>query len=426
MFSVSGVLIALVITSLLSLGSVPILVWMERRVAAFIQDRLGPNRSHIFGFRIGGLVQSFADMLKLVVKEEFYPKHIKFKFYYLLAPAIVFGASYLTFAVIPYSNTLLTDKGLSVVQLLPTELGVLCFVGLAGLSIYGIILAGWSSHNKYGILGSLRATAQVISYEVSMGLVIVSMLLTYGTIYLNGMVDVQGGLVFGFLPAWGIIIQPLAGIIFIITAFAETNRAPFDVAEGESEIVAGYHTEYSAMKFALFFMGEYVAMAASSALIVTMFFGGYHLPWLDSAALLDNPKILLGSIGVILVPLLGGMIYWMRKNNRIKGINEPQHARETKVLTIILAITLVVSELGILSLLNADMSPQVASYIATTTQVLTIVAKIFMMNFVFIWVRWTLPRFRYDQIQSLGWNILLPLAIANVIITAIVIVMLGV
>jgi len=426
MFSVSGVLIALVITSLLSLGSVPILVWMERRVAAFIQDRLGPNRSHIFGFRIGGLVQSFADMLKLVVKEEFYPKHIKFKFYYLLAPAIVFGASYLTFAVIPYSNTLLTDKGLSVVQLLPTELGVLWFVGLAGLSIYGIILAGWSSHNKYGILGSLRATAQVISYEVSMGLVIVSMLLTYGTIYLNGMVDVQGGLVFGFLPAWGIIIQPLAGIIFIITAFAETNRAPFDVAEGESEIVAGYHTEYSAMKFALFFMGEYVAMAASSALIVTMFFGGYHLPWLDSAALLDNPKILLGSIGVILVPLLGGMIYWMRKNNRIKGINEPQHARETKVLTIILAITLVVSELGILSLLNADMSPQVASYIATTTQVLTIVAKIFMMNFVFIWVRWTLPRFRYDQIQSLGWNILLPLAIANVIITAIVIVMLGV
>jgi len=422
MFSVEGTIVALVVTSLLSLGSVPILVWMERRVAAFIQDRLGPNRSNIFGFRIGGIVQSFADMLKLIVKEEFYPKHIKFKFYYMLAPAIVFGASYLTFAVIPFSNTLLTDKGLSVVQLLPIELGILWFIALAGLSIYGIILAGWSSHNKYGMLGSLRATAQVISYEVSMGLAIVSMLLTYGTIYLNGMVDFQGGLLWGFLPAWGILMQPLAGIIFIITAFAETNRAPFDVAEGESEIVAGYHTEYSAMKFALFFMGEYVAMAASSALIVTMFFGGYHLPWLDSAALLDNPKTVLTIIAITLIPLIGGMIYWMRRSNRISGINEPQRLRETKVLTTILALTLLGSELGVFALLNADMTNQMTSYIATTIQILTFVIKVFMMNFVFIWVRWTLPRFRYDQIQNLGWNILLPLAIANVIITAIIIV----
>jgi len=422
MFSVEGTIVALIVTSLLSLGSVPILVWMERRVAAFIQDRLGPNRSNIFGFRIGGIVQSFADMLKLIVKEEFYPKHIKFKFYYMLAPAIVFGASYLTFAVIPFSDTLLTDKGLSVVQLLPIELGILWFVALAGLSIYGIILAGWSSHNKYGMLGSLRATSQVISYEVSMGLAIVSMLLTYGTIYLNGMVDFQGELLWGFLPAWGILIQPLAGIIFIITAFAETNRAPFDVAEGESEIVAGYHTEYSAMKFALFFMGEYVAMAASSALIVTMFFGGYHLPWLNSSALLESPKVVLTIIGVVLIPLIGGMIYWMRKNNRISGINEPQRTRETKILTIILALTLIGSELGVLALLNADITNQISSYIATTIQILTFVIKVFMMNFVFIWVRWTLPRFRYDQIQSLGWNILLPLAIANVIITAIVIV----
>ena len=422
MFSVEGTILALVITSLLSLGSVPILVWMERRVAAFIQDRLGPNRSNIFGFRIGGIVQSFADMLKLIVKEEFYPKHIKFKFYYMLAPAIVFGASYLTFAVIPFSDTLLTDKGLSVVQLLPIELGILWFIALAGLSVYGIILAGWSSHNKYGMLGSLRATAQVISYEVSMGLAIVSMLLTYGTIYLNGMVDFQGGLLWGFLPAWGILMQPLAGIIFIITAFAETNRAPFDVAEGESEIVAGYHTEYSAMKFALFFMGEYVAMAASSALIVTMFFGGYHLPWLDSHALLDNPKVVLGVIGISLFVLIPSMIYWMKKSNRIEGINEPQRTKETKILTIILLLTLVGSELGVLALLNSEMTNQVASYIATATQILTFVIKVFMMNFVFIWVRWTLPRFRYDQIQTLGWNILLPLAIVNVIITAIVIV----
>jgi len=424
MFSVEGTIIAVVVTTLLSLGSVPVLVWMERRVAAFIQDRLGPNRSHIYGFRIGGLVQSLADMLKLLVKEEFYPSHIKFKFYYLLAPAIVFGASYLTFAVIPYSNTLLSENGHSVVQLLPIELGILWFVALAGLSVYGIILAGWSSHNKYGILGSLRATAQVISYEVAMGLAIVSMLLTYGTIYLNGMVEYQSGLLFGFLPSWGIFMQPLAAIIFIITAFAETNRAPFDVAEGESEIVAGFHTEYSAMKFALFFMGEYVAMAASSALIVTMFFGGYNLPWVEGQLLLDNPKTVFASIGIILAPLVIGLIIWMKKSNRIKGINEPQRQKETKILTIILASFLIAAEFSIIMLLGVEQSAQSISYVATAVQIGTFVVKVFMMNFVFIWVRWTLPRFRYDQIQSLGWNILLPLAIANVIITAIAVVLL--
>ena len=158
------------------------------------------------------------------------------------------------------------------IQALPIELGILWIFAFAGLGVYGIIIAGWSSDNKYSILGSLRASSQVVSYEIAMGLAIVSMLITYGSISLNDMVRFQGELIFGLIPAWGILLQPLAGVIFIVTAFAETNRAPFDAAEGESEIVAGYHTEYSAMKFALFFMGEYIAMSASSALIITLFF----------------------------------------------------------------------------------------------------------------------------------------------------------
>ncbi|MFC2074503.1 NADH-quinone oxidoreductase subunit H, partial [Campylobacterota bacterium] len=253
------ILFPIILTLLFSLAAIPMLVWLERRVAALIQNRLGPNRCNIKGVRLGGLIQPIADMLKLLFKEEFYPKHVKQKFYYILAPAIVFGASFLSFMVIPYADNITIDNYTYHIQALPIELGVLWIIAFASLGVYGIIIAGWSSHNKYSILGSLRASSQMISYEIAMGMAIVSMLITYGTISLNEMVHQQGELLFGFIPAWGIIMQPLASVIFIVTAFAETNRAPFDAAEGESEIVAGYHTEYSAMKFALFFMGEYIA-----------------------------------------------------------------------------------------------------------------------------------------------------------------------
>ncbi len=251
-------IIPILLMVILSLGLIPLFIWMERRISAMIQHRKGPNRCNIKGIRLGGIIQSIADVIKLVFKEEFYPGHIKSQFLYLLAPAIVFFAAFLTFAVIPFAdNVILGDKTYAM-QALPVELGILWFVALSGVAIYGIILAGWSSHNKFGILGSLRASAQMISYEIAMGLAIISMVLTYDTVHLNTMVQFQSQTFFGFIPAWGIVIQPLAAIIFITTAFAETNRAPFDVAEGESEIVAGFHTEYSAMKFALFFMGEYI------------------------------------------------------------------------------------------------------------------------------------------------------------------------
>ncbi len=233
------ILLPIVLTVLFSLVTIPLLVWMERRVAALIQNRLGPNRCNVKGIRLGGIVQPIADMMKLIFKEELHPKHIKQKFYYILAPGIVFGASFLSFMVVPYADDITLGDFTYHIQALPIDLGILWFIALAGLAVYGIIIAGWSSHNKYSILGALRASAQVISYEIAMGLAIVSFLITYDTISLNAMVHKQGELLFGFIPAWGVLMQPLAAIIFIVTAFAETNRAPFDAPEGEHELVAG-------------------------------------------------------------------------------------------------------------------------------------------------------------------------------------------
>lgn len=283
--SIAVVIINVVLALLFSLGAAPILVWIERRVAGLIQDRLGPNRCHINGIRLGGLIQSFADMLKLVFKEDFKAKAIQEGFFFSLAPVIVFASAFLSFMVMPFADDLLINGERFIMQGLPMDLGILWFLALAGLSVYGIMLGGWSSHNKYSLLGAMRAGAQVISYEAAMGLSLVSVLITYGSIHLGDIVTYQGQLLFGFIPAWGIIIQPIAALIFIITAFAEANRTPFDLAEGESEIVGGFHTEYSAMRFGLFFVGEYVAMSASSALIVTLFLGGYHLPYLNTQTL---------------------------------------------------------------------------------------------------------------------------------------------
>jgi len=409
------ILLPLILTLLYSLASVPILVWMERRIAALIQDRLGPNRCHIKGFRLGGIIQSVADMMKLVFKEEFLPSHIKNKFYYLVAPSIAFMSAFLTFMVIPYADNITIDEKTYHLQALPTELGVLWFLAFAGLGVYGIIIGGWASHNKYAILGSLRATAQVIGYEVAMGLSLVSMLITYGTISLNEMVVYQSQS-FSILPAWGVVLQPLATIIFIVTAFAETNRAPFDAAEGESEVVAGYHTEYGAMKFGLFFVAEYIAMAASGALIVTLFFGGYQLPYLSTADLLNHFELVLWIIIAFAVVSSLVFLKWMRKHNifRTSGFNE------TKIYTtIIIGLTLFAIMLMSYYALGLGDAGAVGVMIL---QFAIFTVKLFFLHFVFIWVRWTLPRFRYDQTQKLGWNILLPLSLANIFITAMVVV----
>ena len=412
------ILFPIFLTLLLSLAAVPILVWLERRVAALIQNRLGPNRCNIKGVRLGGLVQPIADMIKLLFKEEFYPKHIKHRFYYLLAPALVFGASFLSFMVIPYADDITLDNYTYHIQAIPIELGILWFIAFASLGVYGIIIAGWASHNKYSILGALRASSQVISYEIAMGLSIVSMLITYGTISLNEMVQQQGELLFGFIPAWGVVIQPLAALIFIVTAFAETNRAPFDAAEGESEIVAGYHTEYSSMKFALFFMGEYIAMSASSALIVTLFFGGYQIPWLNTAALHTHIEPIFIAL-ILIIPLLSlSFIRWMRRNNSC----DLARRKETFYATIFIAVFVIVIEAFLFYAFFSGLSFEQNALFVMLLQILSFIIKVFLMNFVFVWVRWTFPRFRYDQTQHLGWKILLPLALLNIFISAIIVV----
>ena len=422
---VSVVIINVVLALLFSLGAAPILVWMERRVAGLIQDRLGPNRCHIKGFRLGGLIQSFADMLKLVFKEDFQSKSIKQGFFFSLAPVIVFASAFLTFMVMPFADTLIIGTQQFRMQGLPIDLGVLWFLAFAGLSVYGIMIGGWASNNKYSLLGSVRAAAQVISYEAAMGLSLVSVLITYGSIDLVKIVNFQGDTFLGIVPMWGIVLQPLAGLIFIVTAFAEANRTPFDIAEGESEIVGGFHTEYSAMRFGLFFVGEYVAMSASSALIVTLFFGGYHLPYLNSHTLQTHMELFLGAFMIALPLLSFFFVRWMVRNNRFQAKADIRN-RESAVLIkgIALLNALVLVFLG--ALLFFGLSQTEANIATAVVQIATFAFKLLLMNFVFVWVRWTLPRFRYDQLQDLGWKVLMPLAIANIFITATVVVVFGV
>lgn len=398
---------------------IAVCVWMERRGAGFFQDRAGPNRANIFGFRAAGLVQNLADGAKLFFKEDVISDHIKHKFYFVIAPLIVFFAAVVSFAVVPFADTLVLNGKSYIMQGIPIDVGILWFLALAGFGVYGIILAGWSSTNKYGVLGGLRSAAQVISYEIPMGLAIVSLLAVYGTVNLNEMAQFQGKLLFGFIPMWGILLQPLGFMIFIIAAFAETNRTPFDLAEGESEIVAGFHVEYSAMKFAIFFMGEYIAMFASSAIIVTLYFGGYQIPFLATDTLINYAK----PVAVILMlGLPAGMYYfagWIRRNNvsHYARENDPR-AYEAKIYIKCFWGLVIILELILFALLLCQSGGSAAHIFVTLLQVATFLLKVTMMIFVYIWVRWTLPRFRYDQLQKLGWQVLLPLALLNIFITS--------
>lgn len=424
MSSTTIIIINIAIASLLAVGLTPLFVWWERRVSGFMQDRSGPNRCNIGPFRLGGLIQSFADMLKLVFKEDFTPSHIRYKFFFTIAPAIVFLCSFLTFAVVPFADVLVIDGKEHIMQAIPNHLGIMWFIAFAGLSVYGIILGGYSSGSKYGLLGSIRASAQVISYEAAMGLAIISMIISYGSIHLTDMVNAQSGTYLGFIPMWGIFVQPLAAIIFIVCAFAETNRAPFDLAEGESELVAGYHTEYSAMRFGLFQVGEYAAMSASSAIIVTLFFGGYQIPWLDTNQIQSNINYVILAIIILLPIKIFFFTRWLKRNNKAIGQNKSRE-KETKILTIAFwSITLVLIAV-LISFLVTGLGTNGVNIITAVIQIATFLIKFFLVAFVFIWVRWTVLRFRYDQLQMLGWKVLIPLALLNIVITAIIVVVRG-
>ena len=304
-------------------------VWAERRIAAWMQDRVGPNR---VGF--AGLLQPIADGIKLILKEDVIPNHVN-KVYYVLAPVVVMIPALVTAAVIPWGSFL----GSMRCVIADLDAGILFVFAIASLGVYGIVLAGWASNSKYPFLGGVRSSAQMISYEVCISLSVVPVFLQAGTLHLGSVIEYQTQ------HGWLILYQPLSFLFFLISSFAETNRLPFDLPEAEQELVSGYHTEYSSMKFGLFFMGEYANMIVASSLMVTLFLGGWSLPF--------GP------------------------------LNAPAGALWVGVL-----------------------------------HVLIFLVKVCLLLFVFIWVRWTLPRFRYDQLMAIGWKVFLPLTIVNIVICA--------
>jgi NADH-quinone oxidoreductase subunit H len=320
-----------------TLLTVAYLALAERRVSAFIQHRLGPNRVGPWG-----LLQPIADGVKFVFKEDVIPGHVD-KVLYLLAPAAILAPALMAFAVVPFGDTIQLFGREITLQIADLNVGILYVLAISSLGVYGIVLGGWASNNKYSLLGGLRSAAQMISYELALGLSIVGVLMVTGSLRLNGVVEAQTQMIGGVIPRWNILVQPLGFLIFTVSVFAETNRLPFDLAEAEQELVAGYHAEYSSMKFVMFYMAEYAGMITASALITTLFFGGWHLPWL--------------------------------------------------------------------------ISPEDTSLGASLLKMLTFMVKTGIFLFLYIWVRWTIPRFRYDQLMRLGWKIFLPLALLNIFLT---------
>jgi len=329
---------AFVIINIILLGAATS-VYLERKVSAVIQDRIGPNRVGPFG-----ILQPFADVFKLFFKEDVVPKASD-KFFHALAPIISLGVAIAVYAVIPFAHYVEIAGTKYYIGIAPdVNIGLLFILAMTSVGVYGIALAGWSSNNKYSLLGGLRSAAQMISYELSMGLSLIGVILIAGSLSLNDIVlDQQGW-------RWNIFLQPLGFLIFLVSAFAETNRAPFDLPEAEPELVGGFNTEYTGMKFGMFFLAEYANMATAAAFISLLYFGGWQLPVPPETLGLQE-----GSIGLALA------------------------------------------------------------------QFAVFFAKVIFFIVFFIWVRWSVPRFRYDQLMNLGWKVLLPLSLLNVVVTAIVV-----
>ena len=306
-------------------------VWLERKVSAHIQNRWGPTKVGPFG-----LLQPLADGVKFIFKEDLVEANV-YKPLYIAAPIIAMMFALTSIAVIPFGNWVEVGPWGTYLQVTDMNIGLLVILGCTSMGVYGVALAGWSSNSKYSLLGGLRASAQMISYEVSLGLALVGVLIMAGSLSLRDIVESQRHF------RWNIFFQPVGFFVYLISAYAETNRAPFDLPEAESELVAGYHTEYSSMKFAMFFVAEYCSMVTVACLATLMFFGGWLGP-------VGGPPILQALLPVVWFCL-----------------------------------------------------------------------KVFFFMFLYVWVRWTLPRFRYDQLMAFGWKILLPLAMANIVITALIV-----
>ncbi|MBU2500827.1 NADH-quinone oxidoreductase subunit H [bacterium] len=404
----------------LIMGMVVVLIWMERKGAAYIQDRTGPNRAAILGIRLAGLVHPVADVFKLLFKEDITPDG-RHRALYNLAPWLVMTIALSTYAVVPFGD-FLTVAGRQVpLVVADLDVGLLFILAIASLGTYGVVMAGWAANNKFTFLGGVRATAQMISYEINMGLALMGLILVFASLRITDITAGQADLLWGWLPKWGVVVQPLGFILFLVSVFAETNRNPFDLPEGESEIVAGYHLEYSSMKFALFFMAEYAHMVIGAALIATLYFGGYQIPWLPRPALEAHAGTLLTVklVAVALVSLLIALLF-MRRVQREKGKFGDARDREP-VLGMGLWLVVAVAAAGALLLKPWAIGPAGASVFASLAQVGAFLVKLVFFAWLFIWVRWTLPRFRYDQLMRLGWKVMLPLGLANLVVTALVV-----
>jgi len=404
---------------LLIMGMVPALIWAERKGAAYIQDRTGPNRAGIAGVRLAGLVHPIADVLKLLFKEDVTPAN-RHKALYNLAPWLVMTVAVSTYAVIPFGDHLTVAGRRIPLVVADLNVGLLYVLAVASLGTYGVVMGGWAANNKFTFLGGIRSTAQMISYEISMGLALMGLLLVFSSLRITDIVAGQGELLFGFLPKWGVVVQPLGFVLFITAVFAETNRNPFDLPEGESEIVAGYHLEYSSLKFALFFMAEYCHMVVGAAMISALYFGGYQIPWLPRPVLEAHAGLLL-TIKLVALALVSAWfaLLFLRRVQRERGKFGDARDREP-VLGMVFWAGLAAAAAGALVLRPWAIGPVGADLVATLFQVLAFVGKVVFFAWLFIWVRWTLPRFRYDQLMNLGWKVMLPLGLANLVATAVV------
>jgi len=326
-------LVIVLILFLLSLGIAAYQTYFERKLAAWIQDRVGPDRAGPFG-----ILQPIADGVKMFMKEDFTPVNAD-KWLFILGPGIAMFTSLITSGIVPWGTDLHLFGRTIVLQVAEINIGILFAFGIISIGVYGIMIGGWASNNKYSLFGAIRASSQMISYELAMGISAITIVMISGSLNLKEIVESQHGM------NWNIFYQPVAFIVFFICALAETNRAPFDLPECENELIGGYHTEYSSMKLGLFLFSEYVAMFVSSAIMAILFFGGYNFP---------------------------GMDYF---------------------------------EGNTLSILS----------------ILAFFTKIFIFIFVFMWIRWTIPRFRFDQLMHLGWKVLIPIALVNMLITGFVV-----
>jgi NADH-quinone oxidoreductase subunit H len=327
--------------------------WVERKQSALIQDRIGANRADIFGFRLLGLFHGIADAIKMFTKEDIVPAGAN-KTLHFLAPLFSVFFALVAFAAIPFGPPLFVGDfvkgGYVDLQIAKIDVGLLFLFAMLSLGVYGVILGGFASRNNYAIMGGLRAMAQMISYEIALGVAVIGVIMVYGTMNLSLLVERQGEMLFGWIPLWGILTQPVAFVIFVTAAMAETKRAPFDLPEAESEII-GYFVEYSGMKFGMFFLTDFLETIMVACLATTLFFGGWQVPWLAEDAVANWLYVLLG----------------------------------------------------------------IASFSI----------KVVIFCFVFMQIRWTLPRFRYDQLMNLGWKGLFPIAVLNVVVTAVVLIIIA-